>query len=555
MTRNKQIRAVLLAALMVFSVFAGSIAFTGSAAAADGDFRYRGGAVHYVDGGNAVIEVPFSHNVDSASLTTDNFTVADDGDELASSAYSVSQTTNGTVVISVNNVIRSNDITVELSDDITSAEDGSTLTNDGEKDVFFAAQTFSESATTESAYVGEKLAINASSSGVNTDVVVEGTEDATDDYFVQRSTGENSTVYVLDTSGLETGTYDITVGSSTTINLTVRSLNFAVDIDDLNVTTDDDVSGTVSARDSSRPVRVELVDSSDDTYATQNVSLDGQGEADFDFDVAETDADDYTVVATDLNTGITLESDTITVEKAGDGRADFSESVITDQRGDVVAIPVTLENTDTATVTIGSDDEGYSANVTVEDGNDDGEVVVLWNSYESNDTSVSQVFDVEDDDDEILTGSDGATGVGLATSNLIDAGDYDLSVEPGASVGDGQNVATLVLEEGGVSAVRTWTAPSGETLGDLDDVTEALENGNITEDSQIAFGDQVIVQIEASGLEGAVGAQDDETPNFFATGNGYDDSYRLTINQTNPDPNRDPKIINVANASVIADRR
>ncbi|WP_157533140.1 surface glycoprotein, partial [Haloferax profundi] len=34
MTKHKQLRAVLLAALMVFSVFAGSIAFTGTAAAA-----------------------------------------------------------------------------------------------------------------------------------------------------------------------------------------------------------------------------------------------------------------------------------------------------------------------------------------------------------------------------------------------------------------------------------------------------------------------------------------------------------------------------------------
>ncbi|RLM83580.1 PGF-CTERM sorting domain-containing protein, partial [Haloarcula sp. Atlit-7R] len=144
--------------------------------------------------------------------------------------------------------------------------------------------------------------------------------------------------------------------------------------------------GTVNANSDRENVKIALLDDDGDEVddGSMTVDLNGQGEYDFEFNASELDLDtgDYTVEVTDTASGVSVESDTITVEDAGEGSADFGESVITEQRGDVVAIPVTVENTDTATVSIGRFEQGYAANVTVEDGNDDGVVTLLFNTYE-----------------------------------------------------------------------------------------------------------------------------------------------------------------------------
>ncbi|POG55836.1 BGTF surface domain-containing protein [Haloferax marisrubri] len=666
MTRNKQIRAVLLAALMVFSVFAGSIAFTGSAAAAatsintttvsgssatvnvtvdatagdnnttvwidlDDDGTLDSGepvatndsytpgtatdvlvsgldvsdltagqyelaaaetagapvtgttsedlsvtatvtnnddpelvsAVHYNDNfGNDVLELSFNEEVQNLG---GNIQVYQDDVDVTSDVVASGPTQNnpGQVIINTTDLY-TGDLVVNLEgvEDTEGNQLEQGLDDDYNSTITVATVTVTDdnSVSITDAYMGEVVAATNGNIGTAVEVESDETQDDVESFFRSGSTGATSAVYTFNTADRQEQRYNVTIGSTLDEKIRVRDLGLEVSIDDLNVTDEDEIEGTVSANSDRQDVEITLLDSDGDEVddGSMTVNLNGQGEYDFEFNASELDLDtgDYTVEVTDTASGVTVESDTITVEDAGEGSADFAESVITEQRGDVVAIPVTVENTDTATVSIGSNDQGYVANVTVEDGNDDGEVILLWDSSKSTVSGTnnpSNVFDVDDSDDDILTGSDGVAEVGLATSNLVDAGDYDLEIRTGSTVSDSENVATLVLEEGGVSAVRTWTAPSGESLTDLEEVTDALENGNITEDSQIAFGDKVVVQIEASGLEGTVDAQDDETPDFFDTSNGYDDSYRLTINQTNPDPNRDPKIINVANASVVAD--
>lgn len=60
MTRNKQLRAVLLAALMVLWVFAGAVAFTGSVAAQDPTGVNSGATVDDIDAGNSSAEQTIS---------------------------------------------------------------------------------------------------------------------------------------------------------------------------------------------------------------------------------------------------------------------------------------------------------------------------------------------------------------------------------------------------------------------------------------------------------------------------------------------------------------
>ncbi|WP_396611915.1 BGTF surface domain-containing protein [Haloferax sp. S1W] len=656
MTRNKQIRAVLLAALMVFSVFAGSIAFTGSAAAAasnvsasisgdtltvsgdkasgdtnvtvfvdtnsDGQFQasephtnntsagsgmsfsetidvsslsggqsYTAGAiasasatsdgtayddsdtftvsdssdpeldsaVHYDDGSGDIIELAFSEQIDMSGVGTGDFTLYQDGDAQSGAITGVSQDSNGQLVLQTDDLY-TGDIELTVGDDVTDLDGNNVdegLDDDNNASVTVATVTVQDGNTDNvNAYKGEIVALTDGNVGTDIEITSDETQDGNEGFFRSGNTGSNSEVFVFDTSNRETERYNVTIGSGQDGKIVVRDLGLEVAIDDLNVTDEDLIEGTVSANAGGRDIEVRLLEDDGDEVedVTITANTNGQGEYEFEFNASHDDigTGNYSVEVIDKASAVTAESDTITVTEAGEGKANFVNNVVTDQRGDVVAIPISLSNTDTATVTVGTGDQGYQANVTVEDGDDDGEVVVLWDSSESDSTTVGDVFDVEDDDDDVLTGSDGDTDVGLATSDLIDNGDYDLEIRTGAdSSVDADNVGTLVLEEASVDTVNVWTAPSSESFGDLDDVNEALENGNITQDTKIAFSDKAVIQVVAPGLEGSVGAEDDETPNFFS--GAYNDSYRLTVNQSNPGPNRDPKIINVSNASVIAD--
>ncbi|AFK20144.2 PGF-CTERM sorting domain-containing protein [Haloferax mediterranei ATCC 33500] len=656
MTRNKQIRAVLLAALMVFSVFAGSIAFTGSAAAdassvsgsvsgdtvtvsatlagnednatafvdVDGDNAFdasephtnntnlggatslsedvdvsgvSGGnynvgvvtnitnssseattmssgtvtiddseapelesAVHYTNAnGNDVLELSFSEDMDDSTLS--NIQVYQDDEEKTNTIVSSSSEPNPGQVVVQTNDLYTGDLVVNLEGvtDTSSTEIGDGIDDDNNATVTVATVTVTESDSgTTDAYKGEVVALTNGS--LNTPVEVESDDGQGDNegYSFSGSTGKTSEVFTFDTQKRNAGErYNITIASDSDSKVEVKDLNLSVAVDDLNVTNEDIIEGTASARAGNRDVDVNLLDDDGDEEDSIPAELDGQGEYDFEFDTDSLDLDvgDYTIEVVDGPSGVTVESDTITVTKAGEGKTDFNDSVIDDHRGDVVAIPVTLENTDIATVSVGTPEQGYAANVTVEDGNDDGTVTLLWDSSQSTVTNNvhNTVFDVEDGDDDILTGSDGTTEVTVATSELIEEGTYDLEIRTGDAPTDAENVAQLTLNEAGVNNVQTWTAPSSESLSDLDEVNDALDNANLTKDQKIAFKDQVVVQIEAPGLEGTVGAQDDETPQFFAKSNGFNDSYRLTINQSNPGPNRDPKILAVSNASVVAD--
>ncbi|ELZ78229.1 hypothetical protein C455_11118 [Haloferax larsenii JCM 13917] len=516
-------------------------------------------ATHFATkGGDKVLELSFDEQVDISSATFDLYQDEELVAELDDN--DATQNTNGQVLVNTSGELYTGDIEVKVEgvEDTAGNDLDEGLDSDNNASVTVATVTFDDTeSSTVDAYKGETVAITDGTVGTDVEITSDETQDDNEGFFRSGNTGSTSEVYVFDTSERNTERYNISVAGSFVDKVQIRDLGLEVSVDDLNVTDEDLIEGKVNANVDQRNIEVRLLDDDGDEVeeVTISATTDGQGEYEYEFNASSDDIDtgDYTVEVIDKASGVTVESDTITVSEAGEGKTNIGgDGVINDERGDVVAIPVTLTNTDTATLTIGTEGDGYQANVTVEDGDEDGEVVVLWDSSKSTSTNVDTVFDVEDGDDEILTGSDGDTGVSETTNDLIDSGDYELEVRTGTdSSNDADNVGSLVLGDASVETVAMWTAPDSESLSDLDDVNAALENGNITQDSKIAFGDKAVVEIVAPGLEGFVGAQDDETPNFF---NGaYNDSYRLTVNQSNPGPNRDAKIINVSNASVVAD--
>ncbi|ELZ91651.1 hypothetical protein C440_15094 [Haloferax mucosum ATCC BAA-1512] len=620
MTQNKQIRAVLLAALMVFSVFAGSIAFTGTAAATVDDVTLdttsvEAGSsasvgvtsVNDNDGSAGTFQVWVDINGDGYYNTSEpnvtsgdasNFPTALDLADVSTGTYNVSALETGsftdgaaagvkkgaeltvtasekpefssavhyddgtpkvevafdeTVSVSKLNVTdgesnltqsftkNGGQLVVTLSkvytDDLEvtyKVTDGSGNTASATEDVTFAP-VYVASKSNNTAYKGSKVAVDAGSTGVS--VEVEGTDDDSN-YQFAGSTGDNSQVFVFDTDGQQLDTYDFTIGGTQDAEVDVRDLGLEVSVDDLNISTDDALEGSVAAQANGRTIDVVALDSDGDEVdgATETITLNGQGEGDF--NLSTLDADDYTVEVTDAYSGVSVESDTVSVTKAKDSTSDFTSSVINEEVGDIAEINVTLEGTDTATVTVGEAKLGYSANITVEDGNDDGVVTLLFNTYEPKKTAS---FDVDDGDDD-YTVDDITTEI--AKGALLDAGDYGVEV---ATDGEADNVATLVLEERSTNSQTIWTAPTGADLADSEDVYEAIENENLTEADEVANGDFVVHQVSATGLEGAFDVKDFDT----LTGN----EFNLTVEQSNPGPNRESKVlgVNSTSATVIAD--
>jgi PGF-CTERM protein len=287
---------------------------------------------------------------------------------------------------------------------------------------------------------------------------------------------------------------------------------------------------------------------------------------------SELDTGTYTVEVTDNATGIVVESTEIQVSQADDEEAEFTQNTISEERGDILEVTVEMTETSEATINFGSADDGVEANATVEDDDGDDQVTVFINTYRlsanSNDlpNTGGDVFNLDSDSDDTLVDQDRTT----SADNLIDAGDYDLEVQAGdQDFGDGSNnvgiepdnsddVATVTLNERSTDSVVMHTG-SGEEIGsfsDLEDVNDALNEGTLTQSSEVAVGDIAVHAVQASGLEGALNARANEDVTTEFRDQLSDGALNLTIEEADPGANQDARQLNLSgsnNLSVIAD--
>lgn len=257
--------------------------------------------------------------------------------------------------------------------------------------------------------------------------------------------------------------------------------------------------------------------------------------------------------------------------------ASFDALIYADERGDVADIDLSLNGTDTATVTIGSvDDVNWVQNVTVRDGDGDGSVTLEFNTYTagtSDDTYGNGtgyvVYSVADADDSVVGVSqagglfdpDDPAAATLASNN------YDLSVAPGNTTDNETDVATLSLNERTTSALTNHVVPGSRipVLDSVADISELVDNKNVTEASTVASEDGLVVKVEADGLEGVLknhtdAAYANDTGAFFAEaasapGGGDAHAWDFGVVQTNPGPNASAyrATLNASNTRLIAD--
>ena len=565
---NNKSRAVFLAALMVFSVFAGTVAFSGSAAAAEPTFN--GNAVQYQNNSSDyVIEVPFDGDVDPSKVDNTTIKLLDDGDDATANVHGFDYR-EGAVYIVLDNRVPSNDLEIEITEALADGGNNN-VTNPGTYSVAFASQTLefdNVGGTTKyppgntTVYQGSTIAVNASNGSngpaANVPVTVEG-EDIT--FFREGSTGVNSSVYTFNSDNRELGKYRIFLGDDDSAGnrtfITIRDLQLDVEVDDLSVTTEDNIEADVSSAAGGRDVEVDLLDSNGDSLNTSDpITLDGQGEGTVTFDAGSADegealdAGNYTLEVTDLGSGVSVESSSVSVSEAGDDEADFVDNTITDQRGDVIEFSVETEGTDTSTVVFGTPEDGVVANATLVDDDGDNQVTAYLNTTALDGSTQPFLLD-SDSDDEIDRQNQGSNTV----SDLIDAGEYDLEVRPGSSpTAESTDVATVILEERGTQAVNTWTVPNGVSISDLEDVNEAAADGDLTQTTDIANGDKVVHEVQASGLEGVLNTQNNEgvTTKFFEMRQNV---FNFTVEQTDAGANQDPWHLKLtsSNTTVVAD--
>ena len=514
-------------------------------------------AIQYVkSGGTPAVEVAFSEDVEGFDS---NYTLYVDGEgQLSGSQIQSVSEAQGRAVIELDQSY-SQPMTLRLDSDIQDPNGNALVSGDtGNSSVQFAPTSVTASGSTN-AYKGANVSIVASAS--NTGVQLQGT-DSGNNYFFDGSTGTNSRIFVFSTADREAGDYEADIDGEGTADITIRGLGLSVGIDDRNVTNLQTLEGTVEARAGSRPVRLEFLDENGDPVDEVDdriVDLSGQGTYEFSYNLSSLNVEtgEYIVRATDTTSGVSTESNTTTVREAGDTEATFPAGTITEARGDVAAIPIELANTREATLTVGGDNAGFEATVTVRDDDRNGRVTVYFNTYAASTASEGDLGSSNDvfsvgDDDEVASAD-----VSIGVSDLLDTESYDMSV---AAEGRETDIDLLVLEPRETTAIRTWTAPRNR-YGDLDAASDIRDGDGewLTRTDDVAVGDTVVYEIEASGLEGPLDARNEDTVTSefydFANASGPNPAAGFAVAQQDPGPNRNPLLLqlNGSNSRVVAD--
>jgi len=518
---HERVRSLVLTVLVVGTVFAG----TGAGSVAAGNVPGAGpdvrAATQYHDAADdAVVELAFNEAIDVASVndTTHVFVTFENGstiplyDGAAGYPDGVTERTRsaGRLVVEIDERDAIANVTV---DGITDA--GGTAMDRQTVDVRFTPTTVDTTDRgDDETYRGANVSL-VRDTAVGTTFDIEGPENSSFD--MTRGTGPNSEVYVLDTDERALGTYTVSDGTDS-VDLTLESLGLRVSLDEASVDDTEQITGTVEANDIDRDVELTLHDDGDGV-ATREVRIGSDGTADFAFDPA--DAGNYTVEARDRHTDVTAVTDAFAVGDAGTPTADFGSPTYAEARGDEVAVEVTLNNTDTATVQFGETaTANYNLTAELVDEDGDGRVRVEFDTFEAGHGGAApgDVLSVDGEDSitEVRQGGPFTTDYpGAVGTDTLEAGQYELRVAAGETDGavtDPDGVATLSLSERATTDVRIWTAPGDDfdSIDDADNLRDARTEGALTRTDTVAAGDLVVVAITANGLEGAF----DDTESF-----------------------------------------
>lgn len=543
-TRDK-LRGLFLAALMVLSAMGGTIAFAGTAAAANQapvmqEATSFEDSADQIDPGtdtdnDTLVEVIFDEGVKNVS--TDDFNVVlRDGTEVTPD--SVTDTDGDPAVrLDIDQVNPIEVSHVNVTSNGTLADNADNPVDAGKnknQEVKTTSTTLQENQGTQSdntlkAFQGEQVALVATDEDEDFEITT------TDGEFIREgSTGNHSVVFRWDSSGKSLNkTYKVTyspgIVGGTDEYIEFRDLDLTASADDTQLTTNENLTATISSNSGDRKVDVQLLDSDDSVVEETTVTLDGSGEASVNFGTQS--AGTYTIEAEDLATGITDTSSDINVDKPEAVKAQFTPRVIEEEIGDVATVNVSMDNTETGTVFVGSQDINYLVELNIEDGDDDGTVefdVNSWKAWNGNSGQVeSGAYTAVDNDDSV---SLVATHVEPETERIQPAL-YDLNVTVD---GTEEDVGALQFNDRETGDATVGTAPKAANLAD--DVDASDVHNATTSTSKTAKGDFVSMKVQATGVYGYLDSMGDFSiapPKSGSHTNGL----HLQINESTDQPN------------------
>ncbi|WP_254546392.1 DUF7282 domain-containing protein [Halomarina pelagica] len=173
----------------------------------------------------------------------------------------------------------------------------------------------------------------------------------------------------------------------------------------------------------------------------------------------------------------------------------FTRNEYNASRGDIAEIDVATPGVSTAYVTINSKKAGYNPTVRITDGNLDGRVTLLLNTYDTPD-GAGRSFGVASTADSVrFVGGD------ASTPEPLPIGTYSLAVRARQG-GEVVDTATLKVTYGGPQTFGMLTAPGRYDRGDFTTVGEIWNRSIATHD--VARGDLAIARLGGSGLAGAI---------------------------------------------------
>jgi len=596
---SDKLRSLFLAFIMVGSVFGATVAFGGTAAAAANSVSLAPQEVDISEstGSNQATQTVTIDATESGDTYTIDYSDAADADvALANGESSVSVTggpgsktgdsTDGDVTVTSSGA---GTITVDLTWDFTDASNEVRLTHvvsDDEGNTFEAPFRLNGDYTTEitdgnteyDVFGGETIRLTAGTPNTQIRLYEEGdNEFGTQVQNINTAFGQSIN---YDTSNLDPGTYRVrfggeNFGATDTLVVNDLGLSFSVDgPDTIRVNDQIDISATSGAPSDSYTARI--VNDDGDVVDSRQVSgtFDSLGDDEFTIQ-APTGDGDYTVELEHDASGVVTSND-ITVEPSVSASdVTFDSRTFSDERGDVVEIDISIADSGpgaTATIDIGQvSEDNYALTTTVEDGDGDGDVTVLFNSYAAGVTNnPDAVINVVSEDDSRVS----LTQAGPFTTQIQNAGDnpaagtlsssqYQLLVAPGDQSArtnsniDETDVATLSLSGRSTDSMTTWVAPRGTDVTQEFIYDNVGDGGNLTQTSVVAEGELAVHQIGMSGIEGILREQmwtsDDDATQALVDeinayiGNNFDGtvgSFDAFLEQENPGPNANPYFVN-----------
>ncbi|RQG88880.1 PGF-CTERM sorting domain-containing protein [Natrarchaeobius halalkaliphilus] len=529
-------RAVFLAAIMVLSVVAMSVAFAGGAAAADADLD--SGSTNWQGQELAITDVSDSASSEIASDEELQIREYEGDDDVGGLENEFSLDENESVVET--DGLEAGDYVITLAGDRDSA-----VKLDGG-----VADEITDASDAYFEITSQDLDVSIDASEVNNGANSETELD------VDSNRGTYSVVVSADGDLGEEDLFAIFVDNDS-VDSGVMSTIGAESVDDLyDAITDDTETDVSTVYDNLSPTEpgaefgfgefnASVYDDEDDQIVLNDIDdraadldFDGIGEDEYDltFEVADSTAED--------SASIEVLDEDVDVE--------FDQTVYTQTAGDVVEFTIEFEDTDDAFVQFGDEDAGYVDILYIEDSEDDGEVTVQVNTRAvgvNSDADTGDVYDAGDDTVESMIIEHGGETDGdfeaveftdedgdkLDASNAehhldeyvdelglgddaeeqlvrpLQATDYDLAIngmneftvtDDGESeLGNELDLATLDLTPPGVDSIDTYVAPSNDANAE-DDLEEVLDT--VTQRTDIAADDQLIIKAEATGLFGAL---------------------------------------------------